>query len=306
MNKIILTISNFRLVNVFKNFLIFLPLIFFNIFSNREIFFNDLSKLIFGFIIFTIMTSICYATNEYTDRFRDRNNKLKKAKKNLNKQTVIFLNILLLLFIVFIYKFTIFFNFYLISYLFFFYLYNFFFKNLFLLDIILLVSFYNLRIFYGAEILNIPITYGFLLFFISIFIILSIFKRMIQISANNIKSNKKNIIIYSYKNYPFFKKIIFFSSLLNIFIFVFYLYEIISQNTSGAFSSTGTIYNPNIIILLLAFILYIFWLIRLIKLVFNEKINKDIYLFILKDKISQYFFLFQFVYICYSLNLLTF
>ena len=98
MNKIISTISTFRMVNIFKNLLIFLPLIF----SNREILFSDLSKLVFSFIIFTIITSICYATNDYTDRFRDRINKLKSSKKILKKKSVIFLNIFLFFFIIFI------------------------------------------------------------------------------------------------------------------------------------------------------------------------------------------------------------
>jgi 4-hydroxybenzoate polyprenyltransferase len=279
-------IKTFRLINIFKNFLIFLPLIF----SNREIFFSDLTKLIISFFIFTVLTSICYATNDYTDRFKDNVNKLKSKKKILSKKILILLNIFLIILLFTIYKLNFFFNIHLVFYIVSFYLYNFICKNIFLLDILFLVSFYYLRIFYGAEVIDLAISYWFLSFFGSLFIILSIFKRMIQISVNNIKSNKKKIIVYSYKNYPFFKKIIFSFYLINIFIFIFYLYEIILPNTFGEFSSSETFYNQNIVILCLIFVFYLFWLTRLIKLVFKKKVKNDIYLFILKDKISYLYF----------------
>ena len=288
MKKINNLISTFRLENSLKNILIFFPLVF----SNREFLLNDILKLTFGVLIFTIMTSICYVTNDYTDRFKDKINKLKSLKKILNKKSVIFLNIFLFFFIAYLYKFTDLFNFYLILYLLFFYLYNFICKKIFLLDILFLISFYIIRIFYGAEMLQIVISYWFLIFFTTIFIILSTFKRMIQISVNNLTTEKNNIINYSYKDYTLFKNIIIISSIINFLIFAFYLYEIISPNTFNIFYSPETLYQQNIFVLVLVFLLYFFWLIRLIKLVLNEKIKKDIYIFILKDKISYFSFVF--------------
>ncbi len=291
-------ISIFRFENSLKNILIFFPLIL----SNKELLSNDILKLTFGFLIFVIMTSICYATNDYTDRFKDKINKLKSLKKVLNKKSVIFLNFFLLFFIICLYKFSDLFNFYLILYLLFFYLYNFFFKKIFLLDILFLISFYIIRIFYGAEMLQIEISYWFLIFFVTIFIILSVFKRMIQISANNLIKEKNNIINYSYKNYSLFKKIIIISSIINFLTFAFYLYEVISPNTFYILNSPETFYEQNIFVLVLTFLFYLFWLIRLIKLTFSEKLDEDIYIFILKDKISYFSFLFPgVIYIFYKI-----
>ena len=154
MKKINNLISTFRLENSLKNILIFFPLIF----SNRELLLNDILKLTLGVLIFTIITSICYVTNDYTDRFKDKINKLKFLKKVLNKKSVIFLNFFLLFFIIYLYKFSDLFNFYLILYLLFFYLYNFICKKIFLLYILFLISFYIIRIFYGAEMLQIVIS----------------------------------------------------------------------------------------------------------------------------------------------------
>ena len=81
MKKINNLISTFRLENSLKNILIFFPLVF----SNKEFLLNDILKLTFGVLIFTIMTSICYVTNDYTDRFKDKINKLKSLKKVSNK-----------------------------------------------------------------------------------------------------------------------------------------------------------------------------------------------------------------------------
>ena len=169
-------LSILRLENSFKNLLIFFPLFF----SRREIVLNDVISLFIGFVIFTVMVSICYVTNDYTDRKKDKKNKLKSENIVLRRETIIVLNLLLIFKLIIIFQLTNFGNFYLIGYLITFYLYNFFLKNFFLLDVILLVSFYILRLFYGAELLDITISYWFLIFFSTLFLNLALFKRMIQ------------------------------------------------------------------------------------------------------------------------------
>ena len=135
MSKIITFISIFRLENSFKNILIFFPFLI----SEKNFFSSSLIDLCFGFIIFTTLTSICYATNDYSDQKRDEINKLKNKKKILNKKIIIILNIILCASLFLLYLYSPLFNLYLVLYLILFYSYNFFLKNYFLLDIIILV-----------------------------------------------------------------------------------------------------------------------------------------------------------------------
>ncbi len=72
----------FRVENIFKNILIFFPLLI----SNRTPNTSDILMLIYGFLIFTFVTSICYATNDFTDLKKDLLNKLKTKKTTLKKK----------------------------------------------------------------------------------------------------------------------------------------------------------------------------------------------------------------------------
>ena len=292
MDKILSFISIFRLENSFKNVLIFFPFLI----SEKNFFSSSLIDLCIGFIIFTTLTSICYATNDYSDQKRDEINKLKNKKKTLNKKIIIVLNIALCASLFLLYLYSPLFNLYLVLYLLLFYGYNFFFKNYFLLDIIILVLFYIIRIFYGSTVLEIEISYWFLIFFSSLFINLSIFKRMIQISVNVLK--EKNLIInYSFKDFYLLKNIIFFSFLINISTFILYIYEIFNPGFFGIFSSTFTSYKYELIPLIIFFIIYFFWFLRLVYLVINGKVNEDIYIFLIKDKFSYIFVVIPFVII---------
>jgi len=119
---------------------------------------------------------------------------------------------------------------------------------------------------------------------------------MIQISANKLKT-KSIIINYSYKDYYLLKGIIFISFLINISVFILYIYEIYNPGSFAYFSSEFTSYKYKIITLVLFFVAYISWFLRLIFLVINEKISSDIYIFLLKDKFSYSFVVIPFVII---------
>ena len=69
-----------RLSNFYKNLLIFTPIIV----SNNLILFQDYNKIFTGLIIFFLITNLCYLINDYTDRYIDKINKLKKRFKILN------------------------------------------------------------------------------------------------------------------------------------------------------------------------------------------------------------------------------
>ena len=289
--------KTFRIENAFKNTLIFIPLLL----SNRSIYASDMITLISGFLVFTFMTSICYATNDFTDYKKDLLNKLKTKKSILKKNTIITLNFFLFLFLIFLFYHNNLVNLYLILYLSFFYLYNFFIKSFFLIDIAFLTSFYILRLFYGSELIGINISYWFLFFFITFFLIFSTFKRIIQISVNHLNS-KNNIVNYSLNDYPILKKIVVSSAILNLFIFLLYLYEVKFPSTFASFSAPETRYQQSILLLSTIFVAYSFGLIRIIRLVFNKKIKQDIYLFALKDKLNYLFLIVYLLFTYFHIN----
>ncbi len=287
----------FRIENTFKNILIFFPLLL----SDRSVNTSDIITLVIGFLVFTFMTSICYATNDFTDYKKDLLNKLKTKKSILKINTIITLNFFLFLFLIFLFYSTNLINIYLILYLLFFYLYNFFIKSFFLVDIACLTSFYILRLFYGSELVGINISYWFLFFFITFFLIFSTFKRIIQISVNNLVSKNK-IITYSLNDYPILKKIVICSTVVNLFIFLLYLYEVAFPNTFASFSAPETRYKQSIYLLSTIFAIYSFGLIRVVRLVFNKKIKQDIYLFVLKDKMNYFFLIGYLIFTYFYIN----
>tara|TARA_B100000795_G_C22780986_1_gene432286 strand:- start:686 stop:1570 length:885 start_codon:yes stop_codon:yes gene_type:complete len=275
-------ISIFRLENSLKNILIFFPLLF----SKKIIIDNGIENLFFGFLFFIFMTSICYVTNDYSDRFVDKINKLKKNKNTkITKKIVIILNIILFVSILILTIKTNIINYYIPLYLLLFFSYNFFFKRIKFLDILFLIAFYVVRLFYGAEIADIDISYWFIIFFISIFLILALFKRMLQIFNNQLKK-KNEIIQYSYENIPFLKRAIIGASVINFLTLITFIAELSVPDTFNYFSSDVTKYNYNIYFLCIIVLLYIFWLSRTINMVFKKIIKQDFYSFIIRDKIT--------------------
>ena len=105
-----------------KNIFIFIPLLI----SNIEIDSVLLINYFFGFIVFCIMTTIVYITNDFIDYDIDKFNQIKKkyAGKQLNIKTIIFLNLLLIPFF-FITELLNLFSIFLIIYLLSFYAYTF-------------------------------------------------------------------------------------------------------------------------------------------------------------------------------------
>ncbi|MDA9076654.1 UbiA family prenyltransferase [bacterium] len=273
-------VSIFRLENSLKNVLIFFPLLF----SQKIITDGEIENLFFGFLFFIFMTSICYVTNDYSDRHIDKINKLKQIKKNkITKKKVIILNVVLILTILILALKTHTINYYVPLYLSLFFSYNFFFKRIKFFDILFLVAFYIVRLFYGAEISNIDISYWFIIFFISIFLILALFKRLLQIYNNKLK-DKNKIIQYSYKDIPFFKKTTITAAAINFLTLLLFIGELNFPNTLNYFSTDLTRYSYNIYFLCIILILYVYWLSRAINMVFKHIIKQDFYAFIIRDK----------------------
>ena len=126
---------------------------------------ENIIVFILGFISFSLLTSIVYLTNDYLDFKIDKNNKLKKYKyKNFfSKNSLILINFFFIPYF-FILDFYNLFSFYLIIYLLLFYFYTFFGKIKYL-DLVLLNSFYILRLLYGCDLFDLIISYWFIIFF---------------------------------------------------------------------------------------------------------------------------------------------
>ncbi len=256
-----------------KNFLIFLPMIF-----SYNISYENFLNCLIGFIVFSIIVNVCYLTNNYVDQKIDKLNKLKKKNEQIPKKKLIFLNYLIIFFILTLYFFN-FFSWFLFLYLFLFYLYTFFLKKIFLIDILVLSIFYLIRIYYGSDIIDQNISIGFTIFFFSLFATLAVYKRIIQINVNNLK-DKNSLIAYTIKELNFLKY--FSDGFILISIILLSNFLIIRSslfNFFFEFNFSGSHAVGSIILILFIFNLY-----RIRKLVFFNKIKKDIVDYVFTDK----------------------
>jgi len=283
--------------NIFKNLLILIPFLV----AGGNIDLENL--LIFGeaFVIFFFLTSCCYIINNFTDRKIDKINKLKKNKylpeeKEIFKIFFIFFS----LFLISVFFSNSFNNYFIYIYILNFIFYNFYFKHIFLIDILLLTNFYLIRLLYGIQIYNLDFSSGFFIFFFTIFLCLSIGKRIIQINVNKlVKENK--IIPYSTKNK--FNLKIFFLIFLSINYLTFLIFFI--ENLDLIVFDTNFFlnikdYNNLEIIFLLIF--YSLLILRLFFFISNDLIKKDIYEHLLKDKITILLLIFAIIILLFNLS----
>ncbi len=279
-----------------KNILIFIPLIL-----NSDFFFTEnFLKVLFSFLFFCILTNIIYLTNDYSDRDTDKENKLKINKNIISSKFIIILNLLIFISIILFNDFF-FVNVWLIFYLVAFYAYNFFLKKIFFIDLIVLKLFFILRILYGAEIINLELSFIFILFFFFIFGIMAAMKRFVQINVNKLETKNK-IIAYDY-------------SKLNFLKFIIYIYFLFSTSILFVFCNNGIFFNYEIIdnlfyldlknhILIsnLIFIIYLIIFFRLFYFVNTNKIKIDILDHVLKDYILVLLLILNLILIFFSLR----
>lgn len=268
------------LPKLLKNLLIIFPLLISNIQINKIIYFNLFS----GFVIFSIITTIIYITNDYVDYKNDKLNILKKNKvKNyFSKSKIIIINLSLIP-LIFASILIEIFSVYLILYIISFYIYTLKTKYIKFLDLIFLNSFYLFRVLFGCDLINVEISYWLIIFFSSLFLILSIFKRIIQIKINNLKKPNQ-IISYSLQDYIYLKKIIIVAILINCSIFLIYIFQN-DLNYLQFFSSESTFVDFNKNEYFIIYFIYVVNLIILTTKVFKKRINKDIFYFVINDKL---------------------
>ena len=272
-----------KIIHSIKNLLIIFPILASGIpigEINISIFYKGLFALV-------LLTSACYILNDLKDRNIDKKNRLKKNKFIYSKNIswIIFLSILLLLIFFIITNNEVKFKF-LIFYFLNFLIYNYFVKKIKFLDILFLVNFYNLRVFFGADIFDIEPTKGFILLNFTFFLILSITKRQIQINVNKLKY-KNNLIPYSKKDIASLKLIMQFCFYLINLILIFYYFQYFNFfkiEKSFIFLFLGT--NLDLYKIFVSHIFFLIYYIYINKLLLSKKIKIDIYDFIIKNKWS--------------------
>ena len=282
-----------RVYNFPKNFLIFLPIII----SGEYQIINDYKKIIIDLISLFLITSLIYLTNDYTDQKIDKINKIKKNNLFLSKeQFYLHFYLILILTLLFIYFTGVFKNYAIYLYIFNFCLYNFFFKYIKYLDILFLINFYFIRIIYGSVSYDLNLSIGFIIFIYSLFFILSIYKRKIQVEINKIKE-KSDIIAYTLKDISLINKSIFFALTVNLITFIFFnINFFVKHHFLNNFFMITDLAIFNVVIF---FIIYILNFFRLFYSFLNNLIQTDIYIFFLKDK----YFHISLLVLCLSLIL---
>ena len=193
----------FRVKHYIKNLLIFTTIIF-----GADLFTNDFYKILIGFISFSLMSSVIYIINDIIDYDLDKKTPVKKNKPissgKISKDKALKISILTFFLSLILNYFTcsLFSYLYLLAYLLLNLFYSFYGKNIPYLDLLLIITFYIIRIDYGAMILNVTVSLilNLTVIFGSLYLILT--KRRVEIENKKCrkvlkKYDKKRLRIFS-------------------------------------------------------------------------------------------------------------
>lgn len=193
----------FRVKHYIKNLLIFTTIIF-----GADLFTNDFYKILIGFISFSLMSSAIYIINDIIDYDLDKKTPVKKNKPissgKISKDKALKISILtfFLSLILNYFTYSLFSYLYLLAYFLLNLFYSFYGKNIPYLDLLLIVTFYIIRIDYGAMILNVTVSLilNLTVIFGSLYLILT--KRRVEIENKKCrkvlkKYDKKRLRIFS-------------------------------------------------------------------------------------------------------------
>lgn len=188
-----------------KNFLVFLPLLFSGNFFDK----SNIITCLLGFVCFSLLASTIYIINDIRDKDKDKKNKTKCnrpiASGKISVKNAIIFDILLIIVIAFICMFG---KFNLLSiclvilYFIINLIYSFGAKNVPILDIVILVSGFFIRVLFGATLLNITVSNWLYLTVIAISFYLGLGKRRNEIIKSGAKSRK----VLEYYNKEFLDK----------------------------------------------------------------------------------------------------
>jgi len=265
-------IKQIRIIQWLKNLIIFLPIII-----TQDVYkFNY--QIIYGFFLFSFLSSFFYCLNDLMDLKQDSQHKIKKqrpyAAGKITKPQLLSLAFICLLLAIFFYflinnnqilKFLLI---YAISNL----IYNFYNKKIKFLDFFFLLLFYYLRICVGEAILSSQLS-GWVVIIIFLYLIhLAVLKRYHEILKIK-KFSKINYKNYNQSDLVTFKIILIINFNIYLTINLFYF-----LNTDSKFLNLD-IWNFYMIQLLILYILY-----NLYKTVKNNNINKDFFELVINIK----------------------
>ena len=273
-----------------KNLLVFIPMLAAHKFSDQY-FYNSL----IAFISFSLVASGVYMMNDIGDLKFD---KLNPANKNRplasGKVQIKFIKILLIFFLGFGFLISLLlsksFSLSLFVYLLLASAYTFFFKKIRYFDLILLMSFYLIRLISGGIATEIPISIWLLFFSIFIFLFLAIIKRFSEIRLLNFSLNKTTLGRgYAIKDLKVISILAIISGYASIIIFSIYI----------NIPAVQVLY-PNNNLLWLVFANLLFWINRILYLTYRGKMLHDQIVFFLKDPFTYLSIAFIFLSVIFA------
>ncbi len=192
-----------RINHYLKNILILFPAFFAGVIFNENILF----KLLIMFVAFSLTSSIIYIVNDINDKEKDRKHPTKKNRPIASglvsvKEGITLAILLFFVTLILLYSSNLLFNYGTLLLFLYFILnigYSFGLKNIPLLDIVILVSGFVIRILYGGFCLNIVLSSWLILTVLSISFYLSLGKRRNEIQKNG--SNSRYVLRYYNKNF---------------------------------------------------------------------------------------------------------
>jgi 4-hydroxybenzoate polyprenyltransferase len=267
-----------------KQLLIFLPMLAANKYE-----FTYFQKGIVGFLIFSLAASFIYIFNDLIDIKNDKIHPLKKSRpiasgklsKTNGKLLGLFLlcltlilgikyNILNVLFIYFLINFF----------------YSFYLKKIKFIDIIILSSFYFIRVYFGSKILDIELSEWLFTFVFFLFTALAIIKRL-----NEVEKYKKKFNIYDKRDSKFLIKILYICNFFSTFCLIFY-----------SFSQKINIIYKTPILMWVLILIYSYWLYFISSSAKKGRINQDPVVYILTNKKSILLIVISFIFLIISQN----
>ena len=240
-----------RVKSYVKNALIILPFVFSGMFLSLN---ENYLRLIIGIIIFCLTSSLIYIFNDLIDRNKDQLHPQKRNRPLASgviplKTAYIFMAVLLILIAGGLAWFN---NFqatiWIIVYIVLNGLYSLYFKNIPIIDIALLSSFFIIRIYYGASLINITV---------SSYLHLTIMSVAFLMGAN--KRNKEKILNSDSRGSLAFYSSEFLTKISQVFLglsIVFYSLWVLS-NTNTLINKTIMLISIMIVVLILLFYQYL-------------------------------------------------
>lgn len=247
--KIYYILLSLRPLQWIKNLIIFIP-----IFSSHLLKLENFLLCSVGFVSFSLAASSCYLLNDYLDRKKDifhpinKDRPIASGKINFND---IFLTQMVLIFFNFLILFYLnnqFFFYIIISYYFLNIFYSLVLKKIFLIDIIILSTFYIIRIISGKYLINSDISLFLLSFAFLSFLYISCLKRYSEISSKKFVF-RSSTRAYKIKHKNFLLSLSIGSVVSSSVILFYYL------NSSEAYE----LYDMSIYIALLISLMYLIW-----------------------------------------------